>query len=197
DGYGVIGMSDYRVAYIGDYAGGSPTSAATTESNALDSLPIGYSGSAAPSGDLYQDDSTFLRNNLVPHLGIGVTQTTIANGNGNPKYDFAVVPSTTHAATSAEPSASHALALNNSGLGYTKGREMRAVVGTANFTSVAVTTTMRWSEFVGTSNDSGDYGFAELSPDGGTTWYPISNTASAPNQQSTDTWSLGASRWVA
>lgn len=193
--YGVLGMEDYRVAYVGAYAGGSPTSAANGESATLDALPIAYSGVAAPTGDLYQDDSTFLRNNLVSHLGVSVAQTTIANGGGSDKYDFAIVPAGNHSTWSGEPSASRALALNLSGtgLGYTKGREMRGVVGTANFSAIALSTTIRWSEFVDTSNDTGDFGFVELSPDGGATWYPITNSAGA---QSTDTWSHVGGRWV-
>ncbi|MEA3199391.1 MAG: trimeric autotransporter adhesin [Thermoplasmata archaeon] len=199
--HGVVGMSTFHVAYVGQFTGGQFSSAAVTESDSLASLPIDYNpalhdATTAPTGDKYEDDSTFLRTNLVPNLGIGVTQTLVANGQGTPKDDFTVVNGT--AVSPVTGSTTRALAISDGGtaskssLGYTKGREMRAVVGIADFASVPVTTTMTWTELVNTSGDQGDYGFVELSSDNGATWHAITNGL---NARSTDT-SGGVSNWT-
>lgn len=195
DDFGVVGMKTFHVAYIGQFAGGAFSSAAVKESDTLDALPIDYDGSLATlGGDRFEDDSSFLRSYLVPQLGVSVAQTTIANGAGSNKYDFAIANAT--AVSPVTGDATRALAITYGGvdavsnLGYTKSREMRAVVGVANFTDTTLTAAMTWREFVDTQGDSDDYGFVELSPNGGATWYPVTSGSIGLNRVSTDTRAL-------
>jgi hypothetical protein len=149
------------------------------------------------TGSVFPDDSTSLRNYLVPLIGGGLPQSVISAGSGTPKYDFVRVNGTVASQvlyTQNNASAlSTVLALydpdeDDPTLGYTKSREIRATIGSANF-SGAVAGTLTWNEYVDTDynngdRDDGDYGFIEASPDAGATWYPITNTPTARSQDS-------------
>lgn len=197
DSYGVEGMDDYAVAYIGDYTGAVASAAAGAEAGVLDALDIDFTNTVratvAGPGSVFADDSTTLRNVLVPLIGSGVPQSVIAQGSGTPKYDFIRVNATTlgtgtgplHTSYNASL-VSSALALHNGGFGYTKSREIRAILGSADLTGLA-SAAVTWNEYVDTdfgsgTTDDGDYGFLEVSPDGGATWYPISNSATLRSQ---------------
>lgn len=193
--YGVEDMETFRIAYIGNYTGLVPSVESLTEAASLDALAIDFTNvlrtAAIGTGSVFPDDKTILKDALVPLLGNGIPQAVIAAGSGT-KYDFARVASdVTEDVLTSEGDLTTALALAYDGaLGYTKNREIRATLGVANFTAVAASTTIVWSEFVDTdalgagTRDNGDYGFIEVSPDGGVTWYPITNDALQRSQDS-------------
>lgn len=198
--YGITGLSNYRVGYIGDYTALVPSTAAASESGVLDEFAdlglISYTHTlrttAAGTGDLYPDDGSILKAALVPQIGSSQTETLIsgsATGNTFSRvteedYESIVDPLVAG-------SLSRALAISD-GSGepsYQKGREFRTVLGVANFTGLA-TSTLTWYDYVdtrgaGTTPDDGDYGWVELSADGGATWYAVSNTEALRSQDST------------
>jgi fibronectin type 3 domain-containing protein len=179
--YGVDGMEDFNVAYIGAWSGPLETQASVLERSALAQLDIGFdnvSHTALQSGDAYRDKSTDLRQFLLPKLGSTPDQTVINQGSGTPKYDFKVQEATALAPVLfLEGDLSRGLALSTgTTLGYTKSREIRTTLGVANMTGL-LSATLTWNEYVNTSGDSGDYGYVEVSPDGGATWTALTNTA--------------------
>ena len=194
--YGVDGMDDFRIAYVGDFSGATPSAASAAEAYILDSLPIDFVNTTRTSlgirADVFADSSQDIKSLLVPLIGASQAQTVISQGSGT-KYDFTRVGAANYSTQlAAEPSTlTAALALYNddNGLGYTKNREIRAVIGPANFSGLS-SVTMTWNEFVDTNFDSGavdngDYGWVEVSPDGGTTWYALTNDAASRSQDST------------
>lgn len=200
--YGTAGLTDYRVAYIGDHAGTppSPTSASLLEAAALERLDVGFDNAARSAilgtGDVYRDDATLLKTVLVPLLGTSVAQAPISEGSGL-KHDFHRVNATDfdHILPPGlldESEKSLALARLDSRdvwqLGYTKGREIRATIGSFNTTSQS-SVTLEWKEYVdtkgaGSTRDDGDYGYLEVSPDGGATWYPLTKDLAQRSQDS-------------
>ena len=191
--YGTAGMGAYRVAYIGDYTALVPSAAAAHEQAALDALDVGFRNfsraTLADVGDVYRDDSAMLKSTLVPLLGTSVGQTAITQGSGN-AYNFHRVNATDidHVVLpTLLPDSKKSLALsiaNSKGeheLGYTKGREIRAILATANL-SGQTSATLAWKEYVETGGDAGDYGFIEVSPDAGASWYAITNDVAGRSQ---------------
>lgn len=200
ENFGVIGFDDFAVGYIGDYTGTStPSANARIEQGVLNDLNITFTNStrltSGGTGSVFPDDSTTLRNALVPVIGVGVSQAVISEGAGSTKQDFARVNKTQLTGIlgpQANLSLSTSLALwDGSSPTYAKNRELRAIIGTANFSGLA-TTTMTWNEYVDTNLgqglggtlDDGDFGFIELSPDGGQTWYQVTNNAAERSQDS-------------
>lgn len=198
--YGTQGMTDYRVAYIRNQVAGVPDESgeATAERKALKDLDIGFDDeirlNLATDGDVFNDDSALLKAALVPLLGTGVSQVAIASGSGQ-AYDFQRVNATDfdHLVSVGQSGMALALARTDSqgdvGLAYTKGREIRATLASANLTDQA-TATISWKEHVntngtGATNDDGDYGFVEVSPDGGATWIQLTNAPDTRSQDST------------
>ena len=204
--YGTAGMADYRIAYIGDYlAPGVPTLAAQREQAALEALDVGFVNltrvGLADRGDVYRDEGTHLKSLLVPLLGTSVSQTAITSGSGN-VYDFHRINATDFdhlVLPTLLPFSEKSLALSRENskseydLGYTKGREIRAILGTANL-SGELGATFTWKEYVETRSDAGDYGFLEVSPDGGATWHALTNDP-ATRSQDTSTSPQPASVW--
>ena len=198
--FGVVGIDGFTVGYVGDYTGTTtPSSAARLEQGVLDDLNITFTNStrltSGGTGSVFPDDATTLRNALVPVIGVGVTQAVISEGAGATKQDFARVNKTQLTGIlgpQANLSLTTSLALwDGNSPTYAKNRELRAIIGTANFSGLA-TATMQWNEYVDTNLgqgllgtlDGGDFGFIELSPDGGQTWYQMTNTAAERSQDS-------------
>jgi hypothetical protein len=191
--YGTQGMEAYRIAYVGDWSGVLASEASKREQGALASLDVGFVNLTRTSltglGDVFPDDKTTLKNNLVPLLGTGVAQTAITQGSGT-AYGFYRVNATDFddiVLPSLLPLSEKSLALSQTDsrgditLGYTKSREIRAVVGTANL-SDEVSATLTWKEYVETDRDAGDYGYVEVSPDAGATWISLTNNAATRSQ---------------
>ena len=188
--FGTEGMDDFRVAYVTATDGdGDPTAGAALEIAALSQLDIGFDPAVREtsdgSGDVFADDSHDLRDLLLPNIGASMSQTVLSNGAGT-KYDFARMPDETHAGltTIDTLSGAMALAVDTDGdeapdtLGYTKNRELRALVGA--FEVPSATLTLTWDEWVDTDRgngtyDCGDYGYAEYSFDDGATWTPVAS----------------------
>lgn len=199
--FGTRGMGDYRIAYIGDWEGAQPaaTGPAALEQAALKDLDVGFTNfsrvAVLGTGDVFRDDSTLLKTTLVPLLGTRVAQVAISQGAGT-KYDFNRV-NATDVATLVNPTllpdSEKSLALSTLDahgrwqLGYTKSREIRATIGSFNTTGQS-SVTLTWKEVVDTqgasgTRDEGDYGYVEVSPDGGASWVALTND---PSQRSTD-----------
>ncbi|HUR70093.1 MAG TPA: fibronectin type III domain-containing protein [Candidatus Thermoplasmatota archaeon] len=188
--YGVSGMDDFHVGYVGDQSGAAFTTTSQAESSALENISVMFVNKTRASlatGDVYMDTSSDLIANLLPNLGVNVQQEVIGAGAGT-KFDFYRVNDTSlegllTLTPSSDVSTSMALSSNGVTLGYTKNRELRAIVGSANLLPEdnATIATIRWNEWVDTdrgngSYDCGDYGWVEVSPNNGATWYPISNS---------------------
>lgn len=200
ENYGITNMDDFAVAYIGNWSGTATAGPdAKAEQYVLDQLHVGFVNQTRvgglTSGSVFPDDSTHLRSELVPLLGTGVQQAVISAG-ASPKYDFMRVGPTaleTAMPLQAGSGFTSALALADSTgttLSYTKSRELRALLGVANFSGLN-TVGVAWQEYVDTNFDSssntrddGDYGYLEVSPDGGATWYAITNSALERSQDS-------------
>lgn len=183
--YGIDGMTDYHVGYIGHWNGAIESEESKSERYALQRLSsfIKYDNGTRLTvtglGDAYKDDSNSLRSVLTPLLGANPAQTVLNAGSGT-KYDFTIVNASVYSSNFApgvSSTLSRALVLSDTSgnLGYTKSREIRAILGTATMTGL-VTADLTWNEWVDTDN-AGDYGWIEASPDGGVTWYPLTNTA--------------------
>lgn len=199
--YGVgTGMTDHRVAYVGAFSGALPTTKAQSEAYVLDTLPVGFTNltrlTAVGTGDVYPDDSATLRTALLPNIGTGAAQTILSQGSGT-KYDFERVdPALYQSFFPLGGSTSRALALTDGAgqLGYSRNRELRAVVGEADLTGVGAAT-LTWNEWVDTDRgnftyDTGDYGFVEVSTNGGATWTALTGptvSAVTPHHASRDT----------
>lgn len=199
--YGTRGLVDYRIAYIGDWDGATPvpTGASALEQAALKDLDVGFTNlsrvAVLGTGDVYRDDATILKTVLVPLLGTRVAQVPISAGSGV-KHDFHRVNASdisTLVKPSLLPASEKSLALSTLDskgawqLGYTKSREIRATVGSFNTTG-QTSVTLTWKEVVDTqgaggARDEGDYGYVEVSPDGGASWVSLTND---PSQRSTD-----------
>ncbi|HEX2021552.1 MAG TPA: fibronectin type III domain-containing protein, partial [Candidatus Thermoplasmatota archaeon] len=193
--YGVEGLDAYHVGYVGACPAGVINATATIEVAALNALEIGFQDARRTldaDGSLFCDSSSELRDHLVPLLGAGVPQSVISQGSGTPKHDFARLNATVldrvlHHQENAT-GLTTALGLSSNGaLGYNKGREIRATLGVANFSAVAVSTTLSWKEYVDSNHgaaggDSGDYGYVEVSADGGRTWIPITSAAGSRSE---------------
>lgn len=187
---GVIGMQDFSVAYIGDFTNGIPSAAATAERALLAQFDIDFTNTVrtvpTEAGSVFRDDATQLRTALVPVIGVGVPQSVI-NGGSAPKSDFQRVAGSvleTHLPLQLLPKPNMALALTTDGsaLEYGKNRELRAFLGVANLSGLS-TATVTWKEHVN-AGDAGDYGYVEVSPDGGATWYPLTNGLTTRSQDS-------------
>lgn len=186
--YGVgTGMSTRRVAYVGDFTGLLASDAAKSEAYALETLPVSFTNltrtTAVGTGDVYPDDASTLRTALLPNIGTNVAQTVISQGSGPVKHDFGVVAKPVYQSfMTSTASLSKALALTDGSgsLGYAKNRELRAILGEADLTGTTAPT-LKWNEWVDTdrgnlSYDAGDYGFVEVSTDGGATWIAITGS---------------------
>lgn len=197
DSYGTEDMGDYRVAYVGAIP--DPLSwdeAATTEVDALDDLGLGFTptlhSTLNPSGDVVADNSADIREFLLPNIGGHIQQTILANGAGT-KYDFTRVNETAYeglVGLAVSPSGAMALADEDDPetLGYTKGRELRAIVGKADLGGGITSGTIAWNDWVDTDGgsgayDCGDYGYVEYSIDNGATWVALN---SGPTERSQD-----------
>lgn len=186
DDYGLADFGDFRVAYVGDFdATGASTPHATEERAALAGLNVDFIDShyadTLNPGDVYNDKSADLRAGLLPNIGALVQQTVIAQGSGE-EHDFYRVPPSTYAALAATATPTTALGLSSDGmtLGYTKNREIRALVAKADL-STATSAKLSWSEWVDTDRGNGsfdcqDYGFVEVSGDNGATWTRLTDT---------------------
>lgn len=202
DNYGIVGMGNYSVAYVGDYVTtATPSDSAIQERYLLDRLDIAFNNSTRTTlggtGDAFPDDSGKIRDLLIPLLGTGVPQADIAS-TGSTQYDFHRVTAA-QASTIVTDASSYALGLFDGAdtFGYDKSREMRVTLGVANFSGLA-SAIVSWNEYVNTGDnyetrDDGDYGFLELSPDDGATWYPITNNAAERSQDSPNSPFLGNS----
>ena len=124
-------MDDFRIAYVGDFSGATPSAASAAEAYILDSLPIDFVNTTRTSlgirADVFADSSQDIKSLLVPLIGASQAQTVISQGSGT-KYDFTRVGAANYSTQlAAEPSTlTAALALYNddNGLGYTKNREL-------------------------------------------------------------------------
>lgn len=206
--YGIEGMTDYHIGYVGHWPSGIESAESKLERGALTTLApyIKYDNTTRLTllglGDAYKDDSSSLRSILVPLMGTQPAQTAIQGGTGSPKYDFYMVNASAYQANFnplVRSTLSRALTLSDGSgnLGYSDGREIRAILGTANMTGL-LTADLSWKEWVDTDGGTGaydpdDYGWVEVSPNGGLTWYALTNNAidrskeTAAGEQ-TDTW---------
>lgn len=191
--YGLSGFKDFRVAYVGDYAAGVAQPSAVAERDALDALDIDFTSTlraSSATGDVYKDDSVDVRNNLLPNIGALIQETVISQGSGT-KYDFYRVNKTSYqglttANLSADLTSAMALSSDAATLGYTKNRELRAIVGKADL-SLHDSAKLTWYEWVDTdrgnlSYDCGDYGYVEVSADDGETWTKLTDTSELRSQ---------------
>lgn len=196
--YGVTGMTDFRIAYVGHLTDATTYSVnAQFEADALDNLAVSFTNQTRASndaGDVYQDDSSSLRQHLLPSLGLTIPQDVIGAGSGT-KYDFYRRAASTYEnflTTNVTTTETSAMALSTSAgvLGYTKNRELRAIVGTANLSGTAgggELATIHWYEWVDTDRGNGtrdcnDYGYVEVSGDGGATWTKLTDTVTERSQ---------------
>jgi fibronectin type 3 domain-containing protein len=201
-GYGVSGMDTYHVGYVGHFNNGVESAMSQNERYALTQLPIDFSNITKTSttlpGDVFSDDSATLKSVLVPLIGSSPAQTVIPNQGPNDDV-FHVVNADAYSSLFAAPGTlTKALALTDgssadalSALGFTKSKDVRAVLGVANMSGLS-TATLTWNDYVdthqkanATSIDPNDYGWAEVSADGGNTWYQLTNGL---GQRSVDTW---------
>jgi hypothetical protein len=194
---GLDGMSSYHVAYVGHFPSGVESAQSQAERAALAALGVSFTNVQRPAvvgaGDVFADDQATLKGILDPLLGSETTSTVIPFA--------AATDATFHIVNASDISAyvpgasSKALALSTVAgdgsiqLGYTASKDVRAVLGIADLTSAPVAT-LTWNEFVSThprgtaqAADPNDYGWIEVSTDGGVTWTPL--TDGAPSQ---DTW---------
>lgn len=186
-------LTDYRIGYIGDFSGALPSSASKSEAYVLDQLPVRFTNvtrtTAIGTGDVYPDDAATLKSALIPAIGTSAAQTIIQGPSSG--YDFAhVAPGVYSSLVIGSSTLTNALALTDGAgqLGYTKGREIRALLGAADLTGLT-SAVLTWKEWVDTdrgnfSYDPGDYGFVEVSTDGGATWVAVtgSGTLSAASR---------------
>lgn len=210
--YGVEGMEDYHVAYVGHWPGGLESGMSKAERGALSTLSpyIKYNNNTRLTltgiGDAYKDDSSSLRSILVPLLGTQPAQTALQGGTGTPKYDFWMVNATvyqSHFNPLVRSTLTRALALSDGAgnLGYSNGREIRAILGVANMSGL-VTADLSWKEWVDTDGGTGvydpdDYGWVEVSADGGATWHRLTDNALERSRETatgehTDVWKARA-----
>ena len=183
--YGLAGFDDFRVGYVGAFTGtpAAPTDDAKKEIDHLKVLNIDfeYDSTHLTVDDVFSDDTKTIRAELLPYIGASVQQTAIASGSGL-EHKFYRVPASTYTTLAPTAGASRALAISLDGatLGYVKNLEIRAIVGKADLTG-ATTATLTWKEWVDTdrgnlSYDCQDYGYVEVSPDDGQTWFALTNT---------------------
>lgn len=192
--YGMRGLENFRVAYIGDLTGETYGVSAMYEADALDQLALKFTNKTRTSditGDVFRDDGQVIREFLLPNISATLYQDVISEGSGI-KYDFSrVAPAAYQGLTTLNVSGaglSHAMALSSDGytLGYTKNRELRSIVGTVDMTGLA-SATLVWAEWVDTGRenatyDCGDYGFVEVSKDNGVTWDRLTDTTGDRSQ---------------
>lgn len=201
DSYGTENMEDYRVAYVGAIP--NPLSwgdSATTEAAALDDLGLGFTptlhSTLNPSGDVVADNSADLREFLLPSIGVNIQQTVLAGGAGT-KFDFTRVNASVYedlVGLAVSPSGAMALAEENDPetLGYTKGRELRAIVGKAQLGDDVSSGTIAWNDWVDTDRgngtyDCGDYGYVEYSIDNGASWVALNDGETERSQDCSST----------
>lgn len=198
--YGLEGMDGFRIAYVGNFtSAGDEATSSQMERWALDVLDVGFTNTTrfnTTLGDVYKDNSVDIRANLLPVIGPTIYQTELSAGAGT-KYDFYRVNATSYdplADPEVElplgdpvPPLTSAMGLSSDGatLGYTKNRELRAIIGQFAVTGGAAD--IEWREFVDTdrgnlSYDCGDYGFVEVSYDGGSAWTRLTDDANARSQ---------------
>lgn len=208
--YGIEGMEDYHIGYVGHWDGLAESAASKKERGALTTLSpfIKYNNNTRLTvtgvGDAYKDDAQSLRSILVPLLGTQPAQAALQGGSGTPKHDFYMVNASVYQSSFnplVRSTLSRALALSDGagGLGYTNGREIRATLGLANMTGL-LTADLSWKEWVDTDGgsgnyDDGDYGWVEVSPDQGETWYRLTDNALDRSKETTvgehaDGWKL-------
>ncbi|HWH08255.1 MAG TPA: fibronectin type III domain-containing protein, partial [Candidatus Thermoplasmatota archaeon] len=208
--YGVEGMEDYHVGYVGHWNGAVEAPESKAERGALTLLSpfIKYNNATRltlmGSGDAYRDDSTSLRSILVPLLGTQPAQTALQGGTGTPKHDFYMVNASAYQSNFnplVRSGLSRALVLSDGAgnLGYTDGREVRATLGLANMSGL-LTADLSWKEWVDTdggtgSFDADDYGWIEVSADAGATWHRLTDNAVDRSKETFageqgDTWKL-------
>lgn len=191
--YGVTGLTGFRVGYVGAGGGGGGWNAtATTEAASLEALPISFNPwlhAANATGDGFVDNPNALRQWLVPNIGATISQTVLSPGAGTVHDFYRVEPEVYSGELTlellGEMTTAMALSSNGLDLGYAKNRELRAILGSANFSDVETgqSATLSWKEWVdtGSSYDCGDYGFVEVSADGGATWTPLTSASSNPS----------------
>lgn len=195
--WGVEGMETFRVGYVGHYVG-TEQDESKSERYHLASLPIVFQNSTrvslVGSGSAFPDDAASVRSLLLPLLG-GDPVSTVVQGPADTRV-FRVVNASTYESLflqNLRSGLTSALALTNAtvngrdDLNYTSNSEVRVVLGSANLQGLS-SATLSWNEYVDTDKDagnpdSGDYGFAEVSPNGGLTWYRLTDS---PGLQSTD-----------
>lgn len=194
--YGTENMEDYRVAYVGAIP--NPLSwdaAAVAETEAIDDLGLGFTptlrSTLNPSGDVVADNSADIRSFLLPNIGVNIQQTALAGGAGT-KFDFTRVNASVYEdLVDLAVSPSGAMALAEEGdpetLGYTKNRELRAIVGKAELGDAVSSGAIAWNDWVDTDRgngtyDCGDYGYAEYSIDNGVSWVALNDGATERSQ---------------
>lgn len=199
-GFGVNGFGDYNVAYVGKTENGALTAEALDEAAALAALKVGFTNAlrdASSTGDVYKGDSNYVRTHLMPNLGQTIQESVISNGAGT-QYDFYRVAAAAYdhlplaanaTPTDGRPTMAMALSSDGSTLGYSKNREIRAIVGSATLGGTGAD--LQWWEHVDTdrgnlSYDCGDYGYVEVSPDNGATWFKLTDTGSEARSQDCD-----------
>lgn len=197
-GYGVGDMGDYRVGYIGYFPGGSASPGALKEIDALTGLQFTFDPALAENGgDVYKDISSYLRRHMMPKVGSTPDQAVISDGSGHDsgKQLFTVVDASQYAQLPVTFDGNVlAMTTPEGDLSYQRSRELRVHLGIANL-STANQAVVTWKEWVHTRSggvsDPGDYGYLEVSSDGGLTWKALTNTALL---RSTDTSGLALTR---
>lgn len=198
--YGTYGMSDWKVAYVGDYSGATENSDSTTESASLDSLGFNFVNTkrtATVDGDKYPDDNTYLRDYLVNRLSTSLPATDLDAGtlhNWFYRYDSAELDDADDAFPGVTPyEGNYAIGIGASttNLEYENNEDFRTLIGYVDlsaWTGLGVAPRIVWREMVegeGQNNTSptpdsySDYGVVEVSPDG-TTWYTLNPSAADP-----------------
>ncbi|MFA5860977.1 MAG: fibronectin type III domain-containing protein [Candidatus Thermoplasmatota archaeon] len=203
--YGLIGLGEYHIGYVGHYSGGLESVQSQTERAALAHLPISFNNTPrllpTALGDAFSDESSLVKSVLLPELGGITTQSVIPTGSQTDKTFHIVDAAAYGGLLSTQTGLTKALALSSPGatklsdLSYTAGKDVRAVLGTADFSELPSGGAVAWKEYVDThqrgaasTSDLNDYGWLEVSPDAGVTWFQITNTLGA---RSADIWVAG------
>lgn len=199
--FGLSGLESYHVAYLGHSSGGVESAQSKSERAALSHLAVSFlnvTRANGVAGDAYLDDALLVKSLLLPGMGSVTTQTVIPMESGNDMTFHAVDASVYAGLLSTQPNLTKALALSTpaptkpNSLSYTAGKDVRAVLGTADLSSLPAGGTLSWNEFVdthqrggATSADLNDYGWVEVSADGGASWSQLTNTLQL---RSLDSW---------
>lgn len=202
--FGVTGMQDFRVAYVGHWSGVGWSASSQEEIETLDLLPIDFNANGATAlldpGDVFNDTSAELRAELVPLIGSSVDQTVISQGSGQVDYDFERVNGTILQGDFLVVPSGKVLALvdEDGNAGYKKSRELRAVLGIADLSAAGsvAAVSFAWNEWLD-ANDEGDYGWVEVSPDNGQTWIPMTQGTLQRSQDTTTSPQTPPNAWRA